>query len=495
MGMRAVAVRGRAMARLLALAVAAAASPALGHGGSNGTFDDVAEAVFERRCATSGCHGAAGTKGGLNLEESSAWAELLGFGFGEIPDNGAARTNGKKRVDPGRPWNSFLVDKLRGHLRAGEGSPMPQGGQGWEPLEECVIREIENWILRGAPRQGWVEGDTHHHDDALGCNVDVNPGCVIDPCAATQPALAAPPPPPDGLQLHVVSPEPFVAHDALFDAEITAANGAGFVTRIEVFARPGTRYVTVSREGDAAPIMLALGDPASGEPWHDVLELPAGTGIAVEANQRFVVRQALRADAFDPLRPEGWAEAYVNLGISTDTLAALEPFADDLGTQALLAPARAQGTTGGVWQVPEGTAVSALRLWADARAIRGLVLGPEGVLFSLDGSGRTPWRVEENPLEIPAGTGLAYACQHDNTALFTPQRLGCGTPIAAAGGLAFPPPGVPPVAGGEGPAPWCAAEGDCEAGASCVAANLVGGTGVEDGRCTLLGLRLSSPVP
>jgi hypothetical protein len=60
----------------------------------------------------------------------------------------------------------------------------------------------------------------------------------------------------------------------------------------------------------------------------------------------------------------------------------------------------------------------------------------------------------------------------------------------ALSGYPVPPPGSPVAAGGA-PAPWCDEEADCscETSPCCVPATLVGGSGVEDGRCALVGLR------
>ena len=73
--------------------------------------------------------------------------------MGVQPANLVARNAGKLRVDPGNPTNSFIVDKLRGTLVAGEGERMPLE---LRPLPGNAIRVLEEWIAAGAPASGFV---------------------------------------------------------------------------------------------------------------------------------------------------------------------------------------------------------------------------------------------------------------------------------------------------------------------------------------------------
>lgn len=443
------------------------------------TFGDIWHAVFQYQgCASSGCHLPPTNAGGLSLARDEAWAALVGFGFGQAPQNSAAADNLKMRVDPGRPWNSFLVDKLRAHLKFGEGAPMPYGRTA---IPECAIREVERWIAAGAPQTGIIAGD-RRHSGLGGCNVDSDPTCAIDPCDPTQPVLAAPPAPPagQGVQLHFVS-SALRGHQA--SADWTAVPGvAGAITRIDVVARAGTDHVTVTREGDGAPIAVAVGDAAADAAQAESLALPAGYGIPLAADRALHVHQAIVADRF---APAGAAEAYVNLWMASSPAASVEPFVEDLATRTLFVPPRTVGESGGLWQAVSGAEVVALRVWTDRRASRAVVFGPGGELAA-DGS----YLVPAAPFSIPPGGGLGYACVHDDTHLARPVRYGCGAPAAFAMGLGAPAPGAPAFLGA--PAPWCAVEADCAAcarGPCCVPANFVGGDGVEDGRCTLVGLR------
>jgi len=434
------------LARGLAVAAFLLASPSRAHFTS--TLDDIQHLIFDGRCTTSGCH--ASNAGELSLREGESWGQLV---F-KRPANAAAGENLKLRVDPGRPWNSYLVDKLRGRFRIGE-----EGARGRMPadgaLTECEIRNIERWILGGAPETGFVDGD--------------RPG--VDDCEPTQPPLAAPAPPPGAVQVHAAGPES------------TVTVPAGFVTRIEVYARAGTDYLTITRPGDAAPLMVARGNPDGDATQIDSLVLPAGVGVAIGGD--VVVRQTFAGERFDP---DGVAESAITFHLASEVSRQLVPFLDRFAGDALLVPPRALGAAGGVWSPEGGASVVALRVWTDPRAVRAVAIGPGGIAYQAVSG--TPDGYAVSPIEVPAGTGLAYACEQDNTHLVRQLRWGCGPAPLAGHAIGVPPPGMPAIAGG-GPAPPCDEQADCEGSGVCVPANLVGGDGVEDGRCSLVGLRIA----
>lgn len=64
------------------------------------------------------------------------------------PTNSTARAAGSKRVVPGDPSKSFLLDKLTGNMQFGEGDRMPQNA---DPLSADRIQLIRRWIQAGAP--------------------------------------------------------------------------------------------------------------------------------------------------------------------------------------------------------------------------------------------------------------------------------------------------------------------------------------------------------
>jgi len=105
------------------------------------------ERMFTRAgCASApSCHGAGA--GGLTLAPGSTYANLVGA----PPANEVAQGAGLLRVAPGDPDRSFLLAKLEGHLRDGEGARMPLYGA---PLPAAKIARVRRWIEAGAPPDG-----------------------------------------------------------------------------------------------------------------------------------------------------------------------------------------------------------------------------------------------------------------------------------------------------------------------------------------------------
>ena len=100
------------------------------------SFSSTIQEVFERRGCTGGaCHGAS-TQAGLNLQRSSAYANLVGVAATQEPIT---------RVIAGNPDGSYLVIKLEG--RQNVGVRMPQTGAA---LDNVDLTNIRNWIAQGA---------------------------------------------------------------------------------------------------------------------------------------------------------------------------------------------------------------------------------------------------------------------------------------------------------------------------------------------------------
>lgn len=116
--------------------------------GLTSTFEQIQRVIFPT-CARSTCHNVAQDLHQLSLDPAEAYADLVG-----VPaNNPVAAVSGKLRVDPGHPESSFLMDKLRGSLEAGEGERMPRGLKKLKTLE---IELVEQWIAAGAPATGFV---------------------------------------------------------------------------------------------------------------------------------------------------------------------------------------------------------------------------------------------------------------------------------------------------------------------------------------------------
>jgi mono/diheme cytochrome c family protein len=99
------------------------------------SFASDVQPIFDANCIV--CHGAGGN-GGLDLRSPQSYDNLVDL---TSPNYSA------KRVAPGDPDNSVLVDKISG---AGQfGSRMPPSGPG---LSSGQIQTIRTWVVEGAER-------------------------------------------------------------------------------------------------------------------------------------------------------------------------------------------------------------------------------------------------------------------------------------------------------------------------------------------------------
>ncbi len=115
-----------------------ASFPSCAAGGGPTTFAAVQQRILTPKCALSGCHDPASAQAGLVLAAGSAYAALVG-----VPSSQAVL---RLRVDPGRPDDSYLVQKLRGSS-AISGGRMPLGGPF---LSADEISGVVEWIGNGA---------------------------------------------------------------------------------------------------------------------------------------------------------------------------------------------------------------------------------------------------------------------------------------------------------------------------------------------------------
>lgn len=110
-------------------------------GGGTPTFAQVEE-IFDRSCATYGCHAAAESITGLTLAEGKAYDSLV-----DVPSFGKPDMD---RVEPGDSSASFLVKKLDGTFASElglDGDLMPPGFAG---LSDAEIALVAAWIDAGA---------------------------------------------------------------------------------------------------------------------------------------------------------------------------------------------------------------------------------------------------------------------------------------------------------------------------------------------------------
>lgn len=138
------------MAKLWALSVSCALSACAGKGDGldeNGrpleeetgtlqpTFESIQDHVFTPACT--GCHAGAAAPLGLRLDEGASYALLVNAPSVEVP--------ALRRVQPGNPGASYLIQKIEG--TAAVGGRMPLNAP---PLPPATIAVIRQWITDGA---------------------------------------------------------------------------------------------------------------------------------------------------------------------------------------------------------------------------------------------------------------------------------------------------------------------------------------------------------
>ncbi len=105
-------------------------------------FSEIQSQVFTRTCLGASCHeGQPPRDAPMSLEVGRSYAELVNVSAVQIPT---------KRVIPGDPANSYLIQKLRGTEQTvgGLATRMPLNAP---PLDLATIAAIEAWVARGAP--------------------------------------------------------------------------------------------------------------------------------------------------------------------------------------------------------------------------------------------------------------------------------------------------------------------------------------------------------
>ena len=474
-------------------------SEARAHGCSSASaWEGISSNILELSCFT-GCHGGSGNGGmPVSINTDDGWYAAL---VNRPPVNTAASGVGKLRVDPTRAWNSYVVDKVMGDLKFGEGNPMPNLSTGY--VYQCPggVEKIKAWILAGAPACGAVDGDP-----------SPDPALVV--CDLSQPALSPPVPPSDGIQL-VGTPftvdRPARGGKQMTTLPVGAAPTCDntqqqcFITGIDITASAGTEYVAVSRAGESAPIAVARG-PSLSLTLDDV-----AAGVPIVPNQQLAIEQWIRNDYWvgpAPYTNTTTGSVYVNVHVASSVANQAQPLRDDGASQALFVSPQSYGETRGAWQ-PAAVAGSArVGIWSDRRALGTALLDANGQML-VQGS-----TVAQGYTDV-AGGPIGYSCIHANgwvpngaasvgsngtnwmlndvtgpVDLSSPLKWGCEE-------TANVPPGLSGLAGG-GPATFCASSSespnstnDCAAVPGtrhCRPANLVYGDGVDDGRCSLVGL-------
>jgi hypothetical protein len=93
--------------------------------------------IFDKQCATPGCHSGYKPQDQLDLGEGQSYKNLVNVPCVQIQD--------LLLVDPGHPDKSYLMNKIEGTQVVGERMPM-----GKPPLPDTDIKMIRRWIKDGA---------------------------------------------------------------------------------------------------------------------------------------------------------------------------------------------------------------------------------------------------------------------------------------------------------------------------------------------------------
>jgi hypothetical protein len=113
------------------------------HCQGNETFQAARAAMLATCGGFPSCHMASPFAGTLDLTAAHAYQDLV--------DVAASIAPTKRRVKPGDPDGSFLVQKLTDTQGADEGAPMPRGEAiRWQPPDPAKLAILKCWIAAGA---------------------------------------------------------------------------------------------------------------------------------------------------------------------------------------------------------------------------------------------------------------------------------------------------------------------------------------------------------
>jgi methionine-rich copper-binding protein CopC len=124
-------------------------------------FRVIQDTIFTPVCTA--CHAGASAPMGLRLDSANAYAMLV-----NVP---SAQVSSLRRINPGDPTNSYLLQKVEG--RAAVGSRMPLGGGA---LPQASIDLLRNWIAAGAkpPASSLMAPDSLQISSSIPANGEVS---------------------------------------------------------------------------------------------------------------------------------------------------------------------------------------------------------------------------------------------------------------------------------------------------------------------------------
>jgi hypothetical protein len=106
---------------------------------ANSDFQEIQSTIFTPICT--GCHSGANAPQGLRLDAANSYALLVNVNANEVPT--------LRRVNPGSPDTSYLVQKIQGTASVGGRMPLGQAA-----LPQDRIDLVRRWIAAGAPQSG-----------------------------------------------------------------------------------------------------------------------------------------------------------------------------------------------------------------------------------------------------------------------------------------------------------------------------------------------------
>lgn len=244
------------------------------------TFTVMQHVVFDRQCATAGCHNSTSRAGGLSLAADESFGNLVDID----PSNTMAKNDGLKRIKPGDPMRSFLFHKIDQPIRAGYGERMPFGSN---QLPSQYREFVRQWIAGGAPQDGIV-ADVRLLKDPIVSQDDFTPLT----------------PPGQGIQLHLrpFAIDPGKEREIFVYGKINTSDTL-YVTRVEIKMRGGSHHFILYKyfgndlvEGQQRDLYSAINEELfrSGREYmigaqtpYLAYDLPAGVAMPLAPDQGF----------------------------------------------------------------------------------------------------------------------------------------------------------------------------------------------------------------
>lgn len=370
------------------------------------TFEIIQERIFAQHgCNVSTCHGPFG-QGNLDLRDGASYAELVNA----PADNATAASLGKKRVTPFAAASSFLSQKLRGTLVAGEGSQMPLVGN---PLSAIELSLVDAWINAGAAETGVVAGAP-----------------CLPPLEYVQPD--PPPVPPGGYQVVLDGPvlQPGEEQEGCF--WVANPNTSNFnVSKWEFVLNPGTHHFAVYENRASVPnpptgqwllndygcfMEAEYGASLSGAPQapYYIDNYPAGMTKTLQAGKYLGLNAHYHNDFDVPIQMKVWVNIYPFAGTPQHYLQTLTSLDTTFGISV---PPFTQKVQHGQFVNATALPMSFVNLSGHMhkRGLRFTAWRSNGTLLYENFDWAHPVGIQfQPPVVLNPGDWIDYECLHDN---------------------------------------------------------------------------------